>query len=59
MFSISHHTIIITTIERNNNNIITFHNVLKMVINYKELVLKLLFVHKGRYAFGSFLKTLK
>jgi hypothetical protein len=59
MFSISHHTIIITTIERNNTNIITFHNVLKMIANYKGLVLKLLFVHKGRFALGSFLKAFK
>jgi hypothetical protein len=50
----SHHTIIIATIERNNNNITNFHNVLKMVANYKGLMLELLFVRKGRFALGSF-----
>jgi len=34
----SHHTIIIATTEINNNNISNFHSVLKMIIDYKELV---------------------
>jgi hypothetical protein len=49
----SHHTIIIATIERNNNNISNLHNVLKMVADYKKLMLELLFVHKGGFALGS------
>jgi hypothetical protein len=58
MFPISHHTTFITTTKRNNNNIINFNNVLKMIANYKELVLEL-FVHKGRFALESFLETFK
>ncbi len=58
-FSISHHTTIIATTKRNNNNMINFHSVLKMIIDYKELVLKLLFVHKRGFAFKSFLETFK
>jgi hypothetical protein len=49
----SHHTIIIATIKRNNNNITNLHNVLKMVADYKKLMLELLFVHKGGFALGS------
>jgi hypothetical protein len=59
MFSISHHTTIIATIERNNNNIINFHNVLKMIADCKELMFELLFVHKGGFVLGSFLETFK
>jgi len=59
MFSISHHTNIIATIERNNNNITNFHNVLKMIANNKELVLKLLFVHRGGFMLGSLHETFK
>jgi hypothetical protein len=53
----SHHTTIIATIERNYNNIINFHNVLKMIIDYKELVFELLFIHIGGFAFGSLQET--
>jgi hypothetical protein len=49
----SHHTIIIATTEINNNNITNFHSVLKMIIDYKELMLKLLFIHRRGFAFGS------
>jgi hypothetical protein len=59
MFSISHHTTIIAKTERNNDNIINFHIVLKMIFDCKELMFKLLFVHRGRFALGSFLKTFK
>jgi hypothetical protein len=59
MFSISHHTTIIAKIERNNNNIINFHIVLKMIVDCKELVFELLFVHIGRFALGSFIETFK
>jgi hypothetical protein len=52
----SHHTTVITTIERNYNNIINFHNVLKMIIDYKELVFEL-FIHKGGFALGSLQET--
>jgi hypothetical protein len=50
----SHHTSIIVTTKRNNNIINNFHSVLKMIIDCKELVLKLLFVHKGGFVLGSF-----
>jgi hypothetical protein len=53
MFSMSHHTTIIATIEKNYNNIINFHNVLKMIIDCKELVFELLFIHKGGFVLGS------
>jgi hypothetical protein len=59
MFSISYHTTIIATIERNNNNIINFHIVLKMIVDYKELMLELLFIHKRGFVLGSFLDTFK
>jgi hypothetical protein len=55
----SQHTIISVTTKKNNKNITNFHNVLKMIANYKELVLELLFVHKGGFAFGSFQKIFK
>jgi hypothetical protein len=55
----SHHTTIIATTNGNNNNITNFHHVLKMIADYKELVLKLLFVHKRRFAFGSLQETFK
>jgi hypothetical protein len=55
----SHHTTIITTTNGNNNNIINFHNNPKMIIDYKELMLKLFFVHKRWFALGSFQKTFK
>jgi hypothetical protein len=58
-FSISHHTTIIATTEKNNNNIINFHNVLKMIADCKELMLKLLFIHREGFALGSFLETFK
>jgi hypothetical protein len=53
----SHDTTIIAIIEKNCNNIITFHNVRKMIIDYKELMFELLFIHKGRFAFGSLQET--
>jgi hypothetical protein len=53
----SHDTTIIATIERNYNNIINFHNVLKMIIDYKEFVFEFLFIHKERLALGSFQET--
>jgi len=59
MFSMSHHTIIIATIEKNNNNITNFHNIFKMIADYKELVLKLLFIHKKGFVLGSFQETFK
>jgi hypothetical protein len=34
----SHHTTIITTTKKNNNNITNFYSVLKMIVDYKELV---------------------
>jgi hypothetical protein len=46
MFCISHHTTIIATIKSNNNNIINFHNVLKMITDFKELMFELLFIHR-------------
>jgi hypothetical protein len=49
----SHHTTIIVITKRNNNNITNFHNVLKMIIDCKELVFELLFVHRGGFSFGS------
>jgi hypothetical protein len=55
----SHHTTIIVTTKKNNENITNFHNILKMIINHKELMLKLLFVHKGGFAFGSLQKIFK
>jgi len=54
---VSHHTTIIATIERNYNNIINFHNVLKMIIDYKELVFELLFIHIGGFVLGSLQET--
>jgi hypothetical protein len=53
MFSMSHHTTIITTIERKNNNITSFHNILKIIVNCEELMLKLMFVHKLRFILRS------
>jgi hypothetical protein len=50
---------IIVTTKRNNNNKINFHSVFKMMANCKELVLKSLFVHRGRFVLGNFLETLK
>jgi hypothetical protein len=38
---------------------INFHGVLKMIANYKELVFKLLFIHRGGFALRSFLETFK
>jgi hypothetical protein len=32
--------------KKNNNNIINFHNVLKMMVDNNKLVFELLFVHK-------------
>jgi hypothetical protein len=55
----SHHTTIIATTNGNNSDITNFHSVLKMIANYKELMLKLLFVHKRRFAFGSLQETFK
>jgi hypothetical protein len=40
-----HHTTIIATIEKKKNNITNFHSVLKMIADYKELMLELLFIH--------------
>jgi hypothetical protein len=54
----SHHTII-TTIEKNNNNIINFHNILKMIDDCEELVLKLMFVQRRRFIFRGLQKTFK
>jgi hypothetical protein len=59
MFSIFHHNSIIATTRRNNNNIINFHSALKMMADYKELMFKLLFIHRGGFALGSFLETFK
>ncbi len=55
----SHHTTIIATTESNNNNTTNFHSVLKMITNYKELMLKLLFIHRGGFVFESLQKTFK
>jgi hypothetical protein len=55
----SHHTTIIVTTKKNNKNITNFHNVFKMIIDYKELVLELLFVHRGGFAFGNLQETFK
>jgi hypothetical protein len=55
----SHHTTIIATTKINNNNITNFHSDLKMIAIYKELVLKLFFVHKGGFVFESFQETFK
>ncbi len=57
-FNISHHTTIIATTDKNNNNIINIHNVLKMIVDCKELMLKL-FIHREGFAIGSFLETFK
>jgi hypothetical protein len=54
----SHHTTIIVTTEK-NNNITNFHSVLKMKTIYKDLMFKLLFVHKGGFVFESFQETFK
>jgi hypothetical protein len=54
-----HHTTIIIKIDKNNNNITNFHNVLKMIADCKELLLELLFVHKGGFVVGSLQETFK
>ncbi len=59
MFTMSHHTTFIATTEKNKNNIINFHSVLKMMADYKELVFELLFIHKRGFALGSLQKTFK
>jgi hypothetical protein len=59
MFSMSHHTTIITTKERKNNNITNFHNILKIIVNCEELMLKLMFIHKLRFILKSLQKTFK
>jgi hypothetical protein len=55
----SHHTTIIATTERNNNNITNFRSVLKMIVICKELVFKLLFVPRGGFVFKSFQEPFK
>jgi hypothetical protein len=59
MFSMSHDTTIITTIDRNNNNITNFHSVLKMIDDCRELMFKLLLVHIRGFAFGILQENFK
>jgi hypothetical protein len=59
MFSMSHHTTIVATIDKNNNKITNFHNILKMIDDCEVLVLELMFVHRRRFIFRGLRKTFK